>query len=355
MNRPKQPIRVLIVDDSAVVRQVLSKELSRDPEIEVVGVATDPFVARDKIVKLEPDVITLDIEMPRMDGLTFLRKLMHYMPMPVVVVSSLTPAGGDLALEALEAGALDVMCKPGAAYSVGDMALELVDKVKAAAAARIVGVPQPPAATRPQQVKQRSLTRTTNKVIAIGTSTGGTHALREVLPRLPANIPGIVIVQHMPENFTKAFAKSLDNECDLTVKEGEDGDTVVPGKAIVAPGNYQMVLVRSGAVYKVRIKQGPRVNRHRPSVDVLFKSVATYAGRNAIGVIMTGMGDDGARGLLEMRKAGGSTIAQNEDTCVVFGMPKVAIELGGADQIVPLPQISKRIIKMADDDQASAA
>jgi two-component system chemotaxis response regulator CheB len=338
-------IRVLIVDDSAVVRQILTQELSRDPQIEVVGVAPDPYVARDKIVQLEPDVLTLDIEMPRMDGLAFLRKLMHYKPMPVVVVSSLTTAGGELAMEAMDAGAVEVMCKPGEAYTVGDLGRELVNKIKAAAHVRVARKGDQAAAA---VVTPTALKRTTNKIIAMGTSTGGTEALRYVLPRLPANCPGIVIVQHMPKGFTEAFAKSLARESSLDVREARDGDTVTPGRALVAPGNLHMTLTRSGAVYQVRVVEGPHVNRHRPSVDVLFKSVATYAGRNAVGVIMTGMGNDGAAGMLEMHNAGAWTIAQDEASCVVFGMPREAIKLGGADRVASLEAIPGAILEAVE-------
>jgi len=341
-----KPIRVLIVDDSAVVREIFSRELAQDPEIETVGTAPDPYVARDKIVTLKPDVITLDVEMPRMDGLTFLRKLMHHHPLPVIVVSSLTQRGGDLALEALDSGAVDVMCKPGSSYSVGDMSIALIDKIKAAARA---GVPK-----RRQAVKSAappptrlSLTRTTNKVVAIGASTGGTEALAHVLSRMPANAPGIVIVQHMPEFFTRSFAERLHNSSAMEVKEAQDGDRVVPGRALLARGNVHMLLARSGATYHVTVRNGPLVNRHRPSVDVLFSSVARYAGRNAVGVIMTGMGGDGAKGLGEMKAKGAQTIAQDEASCVVFGMPKVAIDLGAADQIRSLDAIPKAILQLA--------
>lgn len=354
MSPTGRKIRVLVVDDSAVVRQVLSKELSREPDIEVVGTATDPYVARDKIVQLKPDVLTLDIEMPRMDGLTFLRKLMAHFPMPVVIVSSLTAAGGELALEAMDAGAVEVMCKPGAAYKLGDLSVDLTDKIRAAAKAKVSKSNVDGVKKRPP-IKRLSLSRTTNKVIAIGTSTGGTEALRHVLPQLPGNTPGIVIVQHMPEKFTRSFANSLNDASEIFVKEAEDGDRVAPGKALLAPGGYHMALKRSGAVYYVEVKEGPRVNRHRPSVDVLFKSVATFAGKNAVGVIMTGMGDDGARGLLTLKEAGSPTIAQDEASCVVFGMPKEAIKLGAADHVVPLDGISRRILRLADDASGVAA
>jgi two-component system chemotaxis response regulator CheB len=336
-------IRVLVVDDSAVVRQIFERELARDPSIEVIGTAPDPYVARDKIVELKPDVITLDIEMPRMDGLTFLRKLMHHYPLPVIIVSSLTTRGGELALEALEAGAVEVMCKPGAAYAVGDMSVELVDKIKAAARVRVqrrLGSVAAAAGTR------LALTRTTNKIVAIGASTGGTQALQQTLMAMPPNAPGIVIVQHMPEHFTRSFADRLNELCTIHVKEAEDGDTVTPGKALIAPGNFHMLLNRSGAVYYVNVKKGPLVSRHRPSVDVLFKSVARYAGRNAVGVIMTGMGADGAQGLLEMKNGGASTVAQDEASCVVYGMPREAVALGAADSIVPLGDIPRKILDL---------
>jgi len=339
-------IRVLVVDDSAVVRQVFAHELARDTSIEIVGTAPDPYVARDKIVELKPDVVTLDIEMPRMDGITFLRKLMRHYPLPVVIVSSLTPQGGDLAMEALEAGAVDVMCKPGAAYSVGDMSVELIDKIKAAAHVKVTGegAKSPRAATSAAPL---ALTRTTNKVLAVGASTGGTEALVQLLSQMPHNAPGMVVVQHMPEFFTRSFAERLNGISAMEVSEAVDGDRVIPGRALIARGNYHMLLRRSGATYVVQVKSGPLVSRHRPSVDVLFKSVARYAGSNAIGVIMTGMGSDGAQGLQEMRKNGARTIAQDEASCVVFGMPKVAIELGAAERVVPLDQIARTVLSFA--------
>ena len=343
-----EKIKVLIVDDSAVVRQIFQKELARDPQIEVVGTAPDPYIARDKIVKLKPDVITLDIEMPRMDGITFLKKLMRYFPLPVIVVSSLTHKGGELALEAIESGAVEVMSKPGAAYTVGDMSVELIDKIKAAAKVK-VNKQSVFSSKAPTPGEKLAMTCTTNKVVAIGASTGGTQALQRLLSALPGNAPGTIVVQHMPEHFTRAFADRLNEVCEVEVKEAEDGDKVIPGKVLIAPGNYHMLLRRSGAMYYVQVKSGPLVSRHRPSVDVLFKSVARYAGKNAIGVILTGMGGDGAEGLLEMKKNGASTIAQNEASCVVFGMPKVAIELGAVDKIVGLNKISGQILQMIDD------
>ncbi len=345
-------IRVLIVDDSALVRDIFSRELSRDPDIEVVGTAPDPYVARDKIVELRPDVLTLDVEMPRMDGVTFLRKLMRHHPMPVIIVSSLTPQGGDLAMEALDAGAVDVMCKPGAAYHVNDMSVALIDKIKAAAKTPIRGL-QPKA--RPAAPQRLAMTRTTNKVIAIGASTGGTVALQHILSALPANAPGIVVVQHMPEHFTRAFAGRLNEVCAISVKEAEDGDTVTPGHALIAPGNYHMLLRRSGASYYVQIKQGPLVSRHRPSVNVLFRSMAQYAGKNAVGVILTGMGNDGAQGMKLMHDAGAPTIAQDEASCVVFGMPKEAIATGGVAFTLPLDRVAAKMLDLAGAPVAAAS
>ena len=339
-------IRVLVVDDSAIVRKVLSEELSKYQDIEVVGTAPDPYVARDKIVLLKPDVITLDIEMPRMDGLTFLRKLMKYYPVPAIVVSSLTTKGGKLTLEALDIGAVDVIAKPGVAYSVGDMSAQLAEKIRGAARARISKRTEDNNDTAPGPQPMKALAQTSNKVIAIGASTGGTVALRSLLVQMPANSPGILIVQHMPANFTAAFAERLNGLCQITVKEAKDNDSVSNGTALIAPGNYHMLLRRSGARYYVEVKTGPMVHHQRPAVDVLFKSTARYAGANAIGVILTGMGADGAVGLLEMKNMGAGTIAQDEKTCVVFGMPKEAIKLGAADKILPLEKIASEIMRM---------
>ena len=340
-------IRVLIVDDSAIVRKIFSEELSKYPDIEIVGVAPDPFVARDKIVSLKPDVITLDIEMPRMDGLTFLKKLMKYYPLPTIIVSSLTPKGGKLTLEAMDIGAVDVIAKPGSSYSVSDMSAQLAEKIRAASRVQMVKRETRDVAEGLGDAEPiRSLAQTSNKVIAIGASTGGTEALKKVLIKMPPNSPGIVIVQHMPANFTTAFAARLNDLCQISVKEAQDNDSVTPGMALLAPGNYHMILRRSGARYYVEVKTGPMVHHQRPAVDILFKSTAKYAGANAIGVILTGMGSDGAEGLLEMKKAGASTIAQDEKSCVVFGMPKEAIKLGAADKTVPLDLIASEIIKM---------
>ena len=340
------PVKVLIVDDSAVIRNIFTKELSYDPEIEVVGTAPDPYVARDLIVKLKPDVITLDIEMPRMDGLTFLRKLMKHYPIPTIVVSSLTLKGGDLALEALNEGAVEVMCKPGDAYIVGDMALTLTEKIKAAAKVNLKGTLHKNISADSNSKKKLSLSKATNKVVAIGASTGGTQAIESILKSMPVNAPGIVIVQHMPERFTKSFADRLDTICDIQVKEAEDSDRIISGRAIIAPGNMHMLLKRSGSTYYVEIKNGPLVKRQRPAVEVLFNSVAKYAGNNAIGVILTGMGSDGSSGLLKMKESGAQTLAQDEKSSVVFGMPREAIKLGAANKIVSLDDMPREILNL---------
>ena len=340
-------IKVLIVDDSAIVRKIFTEELSRERGIEVVGTAPDPYVARDKIVKLSPDVVTLDIEMPRMDGITFLKKLMKYYPLPVIIVSSLTPKGGKLALEAIDSGAVEVLSKPGTAYSVGDMKQQLADKIRAAARARISRhKEESPPERAPVRLRSRSLQETTNKVIAIGASTGGTEAIKEVLGSFPPTIPGVVVVQHMPPNFTTAFAERLNNQCSIAVKEAEDGDSVLPGRALVAPGNYHMLLKRSGARYYVSVKTGPMVHHQRPSVDVLFNSSAQYAGANAIGVILTGMGADGAQGLLKMRQAGARTVGQDEASCVVYGMPKEAAKAGAVEKVAPLQHVAQEVMNL---------
>jgi two-component system chemotaxis response regulator CheB len=335
-------IKVLVVDDSAVVRQILQHALSADPEIQVVGTAPDPFVARDMIVQLKPDVLTLDVEMPRMDGITFLRKLMHYFPMPVIVVSSLTPEGSTLALDALSSGAVEVMCKPGAAFTVGDLTEELVDKVKTAARAKVTQADKVKSTDAPT-----ALGRTTNRVIAMGASTGGTVALERILSRMPVDAPGIVIAQHMPAMFTKQFAERMNELSQMEVREAVEGDSVVPGVALIAPGNFHMLLKRSGARYFVSVREGPMVHRQRPAVEVLFRSVARAAGANAVGVLLTGMGVDGAQGLLEMRQAGAATIAQDEASCVVYGMPRAAVELGAAERVLSLDRIPQEMLRMA--------
>jgi two-component system chemotaxis response regulator CheB len=338
-------IRVLIVDDSAVVRKILSEELSRYEDIEIVGTAVDPYVARDKIVKLKPDVITLDLEMPRMDGLSFLSKLMKHFPLPVIVLSSLTPKNSETAMKALDLGAVDVLCKSGSAYSTQDVSLSLAQAIRAASKARLETHKVSPGGTL-EKVKIHSslLTKTTHKVIAIGASTGGTKAIEAVLTAMPAGSPGTVIVQHMPETFTKTFAERLNSLCQMEVREARDNDHVVPGLALIAPGNHHMVLYRSGGNYVVRIKDGPRVHYQRPSVDVLFHSVAKHAGRNAVGVILTGMGADGAKGMLAMRESGAHNMAQDEESCVVFGMPKEAIKAGAVEDILPLARIPAAIV-----------
>lgn len=337
-------IKVLIVDDSAVVRMVISKELARFEDIEVVGTAVDPYMARDKIVRLRPDVITLDLEMPRMDGLSFLVKLMKHYPMPVVVLSSLTPKNSETAIKALELGAVDVLCKPGATHSTGDISQSLARAIRAAASARIQNNPGKSSIPVEKVNVDPLLVQTTHKVIAVGASTGGTRAIEAVLSTMPVTSPGTVIVQHMPENFTTSFARRLNKKCPMEIREARDKDRVVPGVALIAPGNRHMLLYRSGGTYRVKVKTGPRVHYQRPSVDVLFQSVAKNAGRNAVGVLLTGMGADGAKGLLSMRENGANTIAQDEKSCVVFGMPKEAIKLGAVDEVVPLSDISRSII-----------
>jgi two-component system chemotaxis response regulator CheB len=340
-----RPIRVLIIDDSAIVRKILGEALAGEPDLEVVGSAPDPYVARDKILSLRPDVLTLDIEMPRMDGLTFLKKLMHFHPMPAVVISSLTQPSCRLAVEALELGAVEVLAKPGGPYSVGELRHALAAKLRAAAASR---VRRPQQTAEPPTFAKPSIPVPfpTNTIIAIGASTGGTEAIASVLTKLPASIPGIVVAQHIPPQFSRAFANRLNDQCPFTVKEAEDGDHLAPGIALVAPGDYHMLLRNIGGRYLVTVKTGPRVCYQRPSVDVLFSSVAEAAGNRAIGVLLTGMGADGAQGLLKMRQAGARTIAQNEATCVVFGMPREAIALGAAQQILPLPEIAQGILAL---------
>jgi Chemotaxis response regulator containing a CheY-like receiver domain and a methylesterase domain len=334
-------IRVLIIDDSAFVRKMLTDGLSKNEEIEIAGTAPDPFIGRDKIVRLKPDVLLLDIEMPKMDGLTFLEKLMKYYPMPVIIVSSLGQRGSETALRAIELGALEVVEKPGSSYSIGDMIDQLSEKIKAVSKVKLFSRSDPKPV---HAVSGKAMLRTTNKIIAVGASTGGTEAIKDVLIGLPAVMPPILIVQHMPQNFTRSFAQRLDGLCKLRVKEAEDEEPATPGKVLIAPGNKHMALRRSGALYYVKIEDGPLVFHQRPSVEVLFKSVARYAGSNSLGVILTGMGRDGAKGLLEMRNAGAFTIAQDEKSCIVFGMPKEAIQLGAAVNVAPLEQIPQLIV-----------
>jgi two-component system, chemotaxis family, protein-glutamate methylesterase/glutaminase len=338
-------IKVLIIDDSAVVRKVLTNELGKYDDIEIIGTAVDPYIARDKILKLKPDVITLDLEMPRMDGLSFLARLMKHYPLPVIILSSLTPRNSELAMKALDLGAIEVLCKSGSAYTIKDVSVSLVQAIRAAANARLDIHSKTVSAVSPMKEElNRLLTQTTNKVIAIGASTGGTKAIEVVLKGLPGTTPGVIIVQHMPENFTATFAQRLDSLCEMEVREAKNNDSVSPGVALVAPGNNHMLLFRSGGNYVVKIKSGPRVHYQRPSVDVLFQSVAKNAGKNSLGVLLTGMGADGAKGLLEMKQSGAFTMAQDEQSCVVFGMPKEAIKIGAADKVIPLNNMSQAII-----------
>lgn len=350
-------IKVLIVDDSAVVRQVMTGVLAQDPGIELIGAAADPIFAYERMKNQWPDVILLDVEMPRMDGITFLKKLMQERPTPVVICSTLTEAGAATTVEALSAGAVSIITKPklGLKQFMAESAQEVISAIRNAARVNVKrlaarSTPVPVAAKNSADVmlkapsRTQAMTQTTEHIVAIGTSTGGTQALQTVLSALPAVTPGIVIVQHMPPQFTAAFAARLDSLCHIEVREAKDNDRVVPGTALIAPGGKHMMLRRSGAQYNVEIKEGPPVNRHCPSVDVLFRSVAKVAGRNALGVIMTGMGDDGARGLREMRDAGAHTVAQDEATCVVFGMPKEAIRLEVAVRVIPLESIPQVIL-----------
>jgi two-component system chemotaxis response regulator CheB len=338
--------KVLIVDDSALMRQLLTQILSSDPELEVVGAAGDPYIAREKIKALNPDVLTLDIEMPRMDGLTFLEKLMRGHPMPVVMISSLTDKGADTTLRALSLGAIDYVSKPKVDVSNGtvEQAEEIIAKVKAAARARVrraSASAAPPALL----TAKAGLFSATHKVVAIGASTGGTEALKDLLSPLPADFPGIVIVQHMPEAFTHQFAARLDSLCKIRVKEAQDGDHILPGHALLAPGGHHMTVVRRGLEYTVHVYRGERVNRHIPSVDVLFSSCARSLGKNVLGVILTGMGADGSKGMLEMKQADAYNIAQDESTSVVFGMPREAILLNAVDEVLPLNHIPNALLR----------
>jgi two-component system chemotaxis response regulator CheB len=349
-------VKVLIVDDSATVRQTLKEVLESDPGIEVIGTASDPFVAAERMRSQLPDVIVLDIEMPRMDGLTFLDRIMAQRPIPVVICSTLTGAGSASAMAALERGAVEVVCKPtlGTKQFLEDARVMLTQTVRAAATVD-VGRRKPRASVAPKLTadavlakgRAHAMLETTDRVVAIGASTGGTEALAKVLRMLPGDSPGIVVVQHMPEHFTAQFAQRLDSLCKITVKEAATGDTVLRGQALIAPGGRHLLLQRSGARYYVEVKDGPLVSRHRPSVDVLFRSTARYAGANGIGVIMTGMGDDGAKGMLEMKHAGAHTIAQDEASCVVFGMPNEAIKAGAVDDVLPLEHLAGAILKAA--------
>lgn len=340
-------IKVMIVDDSAVVRSFLREQLEAEPDIEVIGAAPDPLFAFQKLRTLRPDVLVVDVEMPRMDGLTFLRQLMQDDPIPTIVFSSLAESGSAVALDAMDAGAVAILCKPGAGVGqfIQAQRVQLVQTVRQAAASRMrkIGRSTKAVSGRLPVLPSAALSRTTDSIVAIGTSTGGTRALEFVLKRMPKDCTGLVIVQHMPANFTRQFAQRLDAACDIEVREAQDGDRVMPGRALIAPGGLHLSVRRNGAQYQMVVQDGPPVSRHKPSVDVLFRSIAQAAGPNALGVIMTGMGDDGARGLKAMRDAGASTVAQDEETCVVFGMPKEAIRLGAAELVCSLEEIPERI------------
>ncbi|UCH14424.1 MAG: chemotaxis response regulator protein-glutamate methylesterase [Bacteroidales bacterium] len=356
-------IRVLVVDDSAVVRQTLAHILDSDRNIKVIGTATDPYFAVKKMSREKPDVITLDIEMPRMDGLTFLKRIMTQHPIPCVIISSLTTKGTETTLKALEYGAVEIITKPIMYLNElkEECRIKIIDAVKAASCAKINRIEKQSSGSTVEKIKiapkfsanviipdnalNKSMIKTTEKVVVIGASTGGTEAIKRMLTELPPDCPGIVIVQHMPEQFTRSFAKGLNEQCSITVKEAQNNDTVLRGQALIAPGNYHTLLKRSGARYYIKIKDGPLVNRHRPSVDVLFRATAQYAGKNAVGILLTGMGNDGAQGLLEMRQNGAYTIAQDEKSCIVFGMPHEAIKIGAADKILPLEEISEYIMR----------
>lgn len=349
-------IRVLIVDDSALARNALSEVLTSDPEIEIMAMAQDPIVAASKMRNEVPDVIILDVEMPRMDGITFLKRIMAQHPIPVIICSTLATQGRYTALSAIESGAVEVIEKPnlGTKKFFEDSKIKICDTVKAAAMVKVTArnhlksievspkltadviLPGPPC---------KAMDKTTETVIAVGASTGGTEALRILFEGLPRDTPGMVVVQHMPANFTRAFAGRMDKTCLMSVKEAENNDTVLRGHVLIAPGNQHMLLKRNGARYYVEVREGPLVSRHRPSVDVLFRSAARYAGKNALGVIMTGMGDDGAKGMLEMKQAGAYTIAQDKASCVVFGMPNEAIKLDAVDSILPLDKIADALLK----------
>ncbi len=339
-------IRLLIVDDSAVVRQTLEKELGLDPDIQIVGTAPDPFIARDKIIELKPQVMTLDIEMPRMDGLTFLKKLMKHHPLPIIIVSSIAARGSQVALEAMHSGAVDVMCKPGSAFSLGDLSIELAEKVKAAARIDMNRLLQ---SLRAQgsavHAVSAPLTKLPSKIVVLGASTGGVQAIEAVARRLPKNAPGTVVVQHMPAGFTRAFAERLDKLCEIEVREAKDGDEIRPGLMLICPGGLHMMVKSRGAGYAVEVKDGPLVNKHKPSVEVLFLSAAQTLGAKAIGVMLTGMGADGARGMLKMREAGSLNVGQDEKSCVVYGMPRAAAEIGAVEHVLPLDQIADFVLK----------
>jgi two-component system chemotaxis response regulator CheB len=341
--------RVLIVDDSALVRSLLTEIINSQPDMEAIGAAPDPLVARDMIKRLDPDVLTLDVEMPKMDGLDFLEKLMRLRPMPVLMVSTLTERGSEAALRAMELGAVDFVAKPKTGLSDGlaGYSEEIAYKIRGAAAARVrrfVPAVMPSLTADAVLPAVSNRIATTEKLIIVGASTGGTEAIKEFLRQMPPDCPGILITQHMPENFTRSFAQRLDSLCAITVSEARDGERVLPGHAFIAPGHSHLLLKRSGANYVTGLSDAPPVNRHRPSVDVLFRSAANAAGRNAIGVILTGMGKDGAAGMLEMKQAGATNFAQDEASCVVFGMPKEAIAVGGVDDVVSLPEMARTVL-----------
>jgi len=351
-------IRVLVVDDSAIVRKILTESLSAEPDLEVVGTAPDPYVARDKILSLKPDVVTLDIEMPRMDGLTFLKKLMRFHPLPVIVISSLGQASCRMAIEAMRLGAVEVLAKPSGPYSVGELRLVLANKIRAAAAARVRPPQARQAEEKPPEPAPPPLPEgpfNSTLVMAIGASAGGTEAIQRILLEMPEDSPPIVIVQHIPAGFSRAFADRLNGICRIRVKEATDGDQVEPGQALVAPGDFHMLVRRSGNGGRVAVREGPRVHYQRPSVDVLFASVAEVYKQDAIGVLLTGMGSDGAEGLLKMKNAGAYTVCQDEATSVVFGMPREAIRLGAAQKVLPLDQIGRDIYLEAARRRAELA
>jgi two-component system chemotaxis response regulator CheB len=355
MALPKKKLKVLIIDDSALVRDILKKGLSKDPNIEVVGAAPDVFIGRDMIVKYRPNVLTLDIEMPRMDGVEFLKKLMPQYPLPVVVVSSLTQKGKDITLQALEAGAVDYVPKPAKDIARGleEMMLELITKVKIASTANVSSWKnkRPEPKSKEEIEESKALSESTDKVVVIGASTGGTEAIRKVIENLPQTTPGIVVVQHMPAGFTKTFADRLNQVSLMQVKEAEDGDRIFNGRVLIAPGDFHMKVKRSGGQYIVSCEQGDKVNGHRPAADVLMLSAAEHVGANGFGVILTGMGNDGARGMKAMKDAGAKTIGQDESTSVVYGMPKVAYEMGGVDIQMPLDKIPKSLIKLLSESE----
>ncbi len=356
----RRKIRVLIVDDSAVVRQTMADLINSDPDLEVMAVASDPYIAAQRIREETPDVITLDVEMPRMDGVTFLRRLMAQHPIPVVMCSSLVSDNSETLANALAAGAVDVICKPqvGVKAYLEEARTIVCDSIKAAAQAKLSAMRQPrieaklTADAMLAPPSAGAMVKTTETIVAIGASTGGTEALRAFLEQMPLDSPPMVIVQHMPESFTAAFARRLDSICGVTVREARDGDRLLRGHALIAPGNRHTMLKRSGATYAVEVREGPLVSRHRPSVDVLFRSVARFAGRNAVGVIMTGMGDDGARGLREMRDAGARTLGQDEASCVVYGMPKEARKAGGVEEELPLNRLPAAVMRLCAADRA---